>query len=553
MLNMFKQRFLPWLYQHRYRVLIGLMILLWIGNMTIDIMEVDASQYASIAREMAASGQYLQVHQRGEDYLDKPPLLFWLTAPSIHLLGNSNVAAKLPAVLLLVLALWATYRLARMWYDHRTGLYAALIMGTSQAFHLMTLDVRTDGVLTCMVMLSVLALSQYLKQPGWKWLMLGGLAIGGAMLAKGPIGLIIPACAIGGHLLLNREWKKIFDPKWISLLLPIALVLAPMCYGLYQQYDLHPEKTTLGQKGVSGLRFFFWTQSFGRITGESTWNNHAPIYYFINTMLWDFQPWIAFFIPAMIEKARHVLRKVLGKESRKEWISLCGFLLPFLALSASRYKLPHYVFPLFPFAAIMVASFLVRHAGTLSGWFKGLQWVVLHFLFMIAIAILAWAFPTFHPVLFLLMAVLYAGMWWLYKKGDDPADRLILSTLSGVLVFQFVLTFHLYPHLLRYQASGQAGRLVKQENPSRVYWHDQFAFAFDYYSDRIVPLATGAMLDTLPAGTWIYVSREGLPEMPPHRVLHTYDDYRVANLNFTFIHPATRNQKLKKMYLIELR
>ena len=57
-----------------------------LGMIFIDIMEIDAAQYASISQEMLQTGDYLQVHHRHADYLDKPPLLFWLTSFSFKLL-----------------------------------------------------------------------------------------------------------------------------------------------------------------------------------------------------------------------------------------------------------------------------------------------------------------------------------------------------------------------------------------------------------------------------------------------------------------------------------
>ena len=47
-----------------------------------------------------------------------------------------------------------------------------------------------------------------------------------------------------------------------------------MSIGLYEQFDLHPEKEVLYMKGPSGFRFFYWTQSFGNNRGESYWDNN---------------------------------------------------------------------------------------------------------------------------------------------------------------------------------------------------------------------------------------------------------------------------------------
>ena len=77
---------------------------------------------------------------------------------------------------------------------------------------------------------------------------------------------------------LKRKWKQIFSPYHLVDAVLIAIFLIPMSIGLYQQFDMHPEKTVNGLQNVSGLRFFFWSQSFGRITGESPWNNNCLLY-----------------------------------------------------------------------------------------------------------------------------------------------------------------------------------------------------------------------------------------------------------------------------------
>jgi hypothetical protein len=124
--------------------------------------------------------------------------------------------------------------------------------------------------------------------------------------------------------------------------------------------------------------------------------------------------------------------------------------------------------------------------------------------------------------------------------------------MTGVAIFQMVLSLHLYPNLLPYQSATQAGKYIKQENPEHVYWHDHYGYGLDYYSDRVIPQAIGKDVELMPVGSWVYVTEAGLSAMPPHRVIRQLDDFRVANLNFAFVNPQTRHTKLKKMFLIEL-
>lgn len=92
----------------------------------IDVMDIDAAQYASIAREMLERGEYLQFTNRYEDYLDKPPLLFWLSALSFRLLSISDFAFKLPSLLFALLGIYSTYRLGSLLYSAPTGRLAAI-------------------------------------------------------------------------------------------------------------------------------------------------------------------------------------------------------------------------------------------------------------------------------------------------------------------------------------------------------------------------------------------------------------------------------------------
>src|ERR1044072_7165232 len=83
----------------------------------VDIMDIDASQYAEISREMARSNDFLHIYDRGYDYVDKPPFLFWVTALSIKAFGATPFAYRLPTILFAFLAIYATYRLTRLLYN----------------------------------------------------------------------------------------------------------------------------------------------------------------------------------------------------------------------------------------------------------------------------------------------------------------------------------------------------------------------------------------------------------------------------------------------------
>ena len=135
----------------RYYAAIAGILLIYFLNLFIDIMDVDAAQYASISREMLDTNSWLQVFHRGADYLDKPPLLFWLSAVSLKIFGIHSFAYKLPSVLILLLGMFSFYKLALLFYDRKTSAAALLIVATTQAWLQITNDIRTDTILIGML------------------------------------------------------------------------------------------------------------------------------------------------------------------------------------------------------------------------------------------------------------------------------------------------------------------------------------------------------------------------------------------------------------------
>ena len=242
------------LFPYRYHLSVLLIVLAFAANLFVDI---DAAQYAEISREMAEIGNCLKVFERGRDYLDKPPLLFWLSSTSFKIFGLHNWSFKLPALLVLFLGVFSTFKLASMWYDRRIARMAALILGTTQAYLLMTNDVRTDGILTGFTAYALWQLSAFLQHGQWKHLLGSALGVALAMMAKGPGGIVFPGLAIGGHLLLTRDWRNLLNWKWLIFLVLVLALLLPMLWGLYQQFDLHPEEHVYGLDGPRGVEFFF--------------------------------------------------------------------------------------------------------------------------------------------------------------------------------------------------------------------------------------------------------------------------------------------------------
>ena len=110
-------------------LLILLALVIYVAGLQLNIMDVDSAQYASISQEMEQSGSYLEVKNKGQDYLDKPPLLFWTSALSFKLFGFHNWSFKLIPFLLALASIRATHRLGRLLVDEQVGRWAAVMLG----------------------------------------------------------------------------------------------------------------------------------------------------------------------------------------------------------------------------------------------------------------------------------------------------------------------------------------------------------------------------------------------------------------------------------------
>lgn len=542
--------------KYKYVLVFGAIGLIYLSNMFIDVMEIDAAQYALISMEMSFTKSFLHVYQQGKDYLDKPPLLFWLSSLSFISLGISNFAYKLPSILAAILGIYSLYRFALNWYSKEKALLSALILACCQALFLITNDVRTDTLLLGLVMFTVWQLSEYFKEMSRKHLLLTAFGLAAAMMAKGPIAVLVLASGFGADIILKRNWSHLFKVDWIILLGVVAIQLFPMSYGLYTQFDLHPEKFVYGLKGPSGLRFFYWTQSFGRITGESQWNNNTGFSYFFITMLWDFQPWIFLFIPAILLRIREIIMQGLRAKPHQEFISLGGFLLIFAALSLSKYKLPHYIFVVFPFASILTADFIVNLKGRLLEIISKTQFGIIQLFWVLVIVNFTFFFPPDGLLLPLVLVIIFLLSWLVFFKLDGRPESVYFPTLITAIGFNFLLSLNFYPNLLRYQSSSQAGQLVSEARipPDEFLHFNASRYSLDFYARRITPAVDSATILQVKKGTWVFCNNDGynwcMRQKTGFRLIKEFPSFKVTGLSLPFLYNKTRAQTLGKEYII---
>lgn len=527
--------------------------LIVLRNLLLDVMDVDAAQYAAMSLEMWTKKSFLVITDRDRPYLDKPPLLFWLSSLSMGIGGFQNIAYKLPSVSVLLLGLYSTYRLGRLYYGEDVGRLSAVVLGSSQAFFLMTNDVRTDTLLAGSLAFALWQCAEW-EQGNRRWEVYIGMALGiaGAMLTKGPIGLMVPVLAVGGQLAYKRAWRRLWDDKLLVTLAVVALLLAPMVYGLYKQH------------GPKGITFYFWTQSFGRLTGENVWKDSSGPYFFLHTLLWTFAPWGVFAYVAWIVGLIRLVRSKLAPNALPEVMTLAGTLLPLVALSASQYKLPHYIYVFFAPLAVLVAQCLHR-------WATGWRWAAVLILALQQVALpvlaglmLAYFFPTREYGLYVLPILLLGGAlaaWFLVRL--TWVSRAVYSSALVMLAFNFVLAFHFYPNLFQYQAGSVLGRKLAAMTGEAVYASAEYHHSVNFYAGRIIPYAREEQtLDSLlrlypEQGLVLYVPENDVYRLDSlgysMEMLYSADDVAISKVGLKFLNPETRYESLQAAYLYRVR
>lgn len=531
-----------------------LVLAAYVAGMFTDIMEIDAAQYASMSRNILEQDNILFLFDRGKDYLDKPPLIFWLTALSFKLFGINNFSYRLPSILFSLLAIGSVYGLGKLYYKEKTAFLAALVTASCQAFFVMNQDVKTDMYLLGSVMFALWQFAAFIETEKWHSLLLGFVGVGLGLLSKGPLGVVLPAMGVAGHLCLTRNWRMLFNWKWLVGVPLVALILLPMCIGLYQQH------------GKEGLEFFFWTQSFGRVTGDSSWKNDTTPFFLVHSFLWAFLPWTLLFLWALGRKCVEIVKNWGSLPAGSEAYTFTAFILGGLSLSTSNFILPHYAFVLVPLAAIMFAEQVEKwqDQAPVNKALKVFTWVhaVLGGIFLLALAaLLFWAFPNYLWVsipLYLAVVGMFVFYVW---KGSANENEVWLPAFVAIVGANLLINALLYPQILNYQAGSQAARYIRKEGfpVEKVYGYGDVGRSMDVYLHKDMELMEGnrpvqEYIST--SDLYLYAMPHALEQMDDaniqYELLKEFEIIHVGRLSLMFINPQTRSQVVGKRYFVHV-
>jgi 4-amino-4-deoxy-L-arabinose transferase-like glycosyltransferase len=394
-------------------------------------------------------------------------------------------------------------------------------------------------------------LFEFIETKKWVNAFVGFTFVAISMLAKGPLGACVPALALVSQVAYQRRWKVFLWPVWWIGLAYILLLLTPMIYGLIEQY------------GWIGPRFFFWDQSFGRLTGENVWHNDAGYFFFVHTFLWAFLPWTFFPIVSLWDRFRLLIKTKFQYNPSVELLTYGGFITSFIAFSFSHYKLPHYIFNVFPLAAIFSAASFEAMLNRYK-WLLILQKIVLLVAFATLFYLIVYLVPLTTFYIWIGIAVLTViSLYFIFKRPIEPFPSLLLGSATCILAVNLGMNAHFYPTLLTYQSGSNLGNYISAHNiqPQQVYDYNYSSYSEDLYAGAwITPLRIHT--DTIKQ---LYDTHQPFYMVGRAEVLHLLDstnipyvklyqtrDYPVTLLTYKFLDPVTRNSTIDTLYLVKI-
>ena len=335
-----------------YAILLGLVLLasaLFFVNLGgPGLFDADEPAYAGAAREMLERGDWVTPYFNGQPRFDKPILFYWLILLSYRIFGITEFAVRFWSALAgvgLVVLLWRAAR-------RRMGDEAALWTGVAFSANLLTALLAraavTDMLLTFFVTAAILAGLTAVEQPdpANRWPARGmWAAMALAALVKGPVGLVVPAMALGGCLVVLREVRA-----GLRRLVPwegpvLFLLIAAPWYVL-----------ALWANGWAFIEGFVIKHHVTRYTGVIS--SHAgPLWFYLPVVLVGFFPWSGF-LPAALWRAAGTVRRRRADAAgdRLAVTCLCWLTGLFVFFSLAGTKLPSYLFPAFPAMALLVGG-----------------------------------------------------------------------------------------------------------------------------------------------------------------------------------------------------
>lgn len=449
--------------------LAAFLFLLW-GSWLLPVTDPVESNYALTAKEMVQSGNWMSPQIYGTFWYDKPIMVYWLLSISYSLLGFTDLASRLPAVicgsLSVTLLIWYVQKIKK---DAVIAIWSGAMMALSLEFWVISHAIITDSILLLFTIPTMLSGFIGVMENSRKHLIIAYGAAGLACLTKGPVGLVLPGALLLLWCLSMKSGKmaaRLFP--WQGILV-FFVVTMPWYLGMY---IIH---------GSDFIDQFLGLHNIIRATSsEHPEDNHW--YYYLLILPAALLPWT---FTSFYEMVKGWKEKVPFYRFLMVW---CWGTVLFYTLMATKYVTYTYIaiVPAIIFSALAAPD--IR-----NGEKRSFLWTGLGFLIFVLAAGAA-SFYIKEGSWWILYAVILYAFWALvvrYKKSSGKR----LTTIAAVTASIFLcLIMEGLPQYLPRRSAVEAGQELKAA-PGEHYFFRSYPAGYTFYTGevatRIVPPPVG--------------------------------------------------------------
>lgn len=340
-----------------------LLILLVLGGLlffsglgTLGLTDRDEGSNAEAAREMVESGDWVTPTLNGEPRFAKPAFIYWLMGSAYRLFGVSEFTARLPSAIFGLGLILLQYGFLSRVRGMTLGFLGALMLLLNVEIVAIGRLALTDSVLIFFTTLALFGFWLGLHGQGRArhcfWLFYIGMAFG--TLTKGPIGVAVPLLAVVPYLTLTRRWRRFWDVGFPLAGTVLFIALATPWYAV--MLAIHGARYTASAQADTIGRFF-------KVIG----GHGGTLLFYVPVLLFGFFPWSGFLPVALYQSLKNWRTywtdrrpdRVEGTEELELFAAL-WFVAGFIFFSLSATRLPHYIGPMYPAAALLAASYWHR-------------------------------------------------------------------------------------------------------------------------------------------------------------------------------------------------
>ncbi len=336
----------------RYLLVLLFGLLIWLpGFAQLPTIDRDEARYAQATTQMLETGDFVDIRFQGTARYKKPIGIYWLQAAAVAIAGGPEPGRiwpfRLPSLLGGLAGLLLTVAIGDRLFGGAVGLLAGLLLAAAPLLGIEVRMATTDAVLLACCLAALWALAgirgrrdepRGVAQP-WRWRwgepMLFWAALGLGVLVKGPIILLVVGGTVAGLLLTERRWRWLADLRPVAgLCIALAIVLP------WFLLIAHASGGAFFERSV-GQDFL------GKLIGIQESHFGPPGYHLLLL-------WVAFW-PAGLLVA--LVAPTIWRDRRSDSVRFClaWIVPPWLVFEVALTKLPHYVLPLYPAIAILVA------------------------------------------------------------------------------------------------------------------------------------------------------------------------------------------------------